>query len=399
MAEMNTQKIKYGIPQKRNAVIIPAGRNSLHKQLVSVPKDFDLHLLVYDGSYDDFYDDTDFVCSMSGYKMDMSYRYFKQHPELLSYYDYCLFLDDDIRITAASVDMLFNAMRTYRLKIAQPALRLSYATYDITLYDPTCHLRYTDFVEMMMPCFSREALMAVLPTFKEKVRWRGIEFHWPVLIGTNHEDMAIIDGIKAVHTRQLQSYSHVYWKIMDDYMKQHSLKMNENVYGRISCDEDVLRDAGYAMADSHEIGRIREKAEGMVASFFANNKTVPIADLPYLSIALFTVSFITEKRKYHTAASLWLNKLLDAVTTRKPILCHEQKHTIETFRSILLNDITLKDYDENISDTLSTILSVTNTIEEPSNSKRAQSAPYDFMKSIISLCNSYNTKLSPLLEI
>ena len=156
-------------------------------------------------------------------------------------------VDDDIRMTASSVNRLFDVMKDYNLEIAQPALTLSYGTYYITMHDPTCMLRYTDFVEMMMPCFSRDALLKVLPTFKEKVRWQGIEFHWPVLIDTCHKDMAVIDDILAVHARSIRSNSPVYCKLMDKYMKENHLSMNENVYGCVPRSEDTLQHDGYVV--------------------------------------------------------------------------------------------------------------------------------------------------------
>lgn len=88
-------------------------------------------------------------------------------------------------------------MKEYRLKIAQPSLSNSYYTYEHTLHNPMCTIRYTNFVEMMMPCFSREALMAVMGTFEDHVRWCGIEYHWPLLINSNKRDIAIVDSVQA----------------------------------------------------------------------------------------------------------------------------------------------------------------------------------------------------------
>lgn len=182
---------------RKNYVIVSVGDGSLHRQLCYDTANFDLHLLVYDDTYNKYLGDSKFVCKLKGYKMDMSFQYFQMHPQFIEQYDYFLLLDDDIQISVDSVNKLFELMKEYRLKIAQPSLSNSYYTYEHTLHNPMCTIRYTNFVEMMMPCFSREALMAVMDTFEEHVRWCGIEYHWPLLINSNKRDIAIVDSVQA----------------------------------------------------------------------------------------------------------------------------------------------------------------------------------------------------------
>lgn len=143
---------------KKNAVFVSAGKTSLHRQLLKGDADFDLHLLIYDDSYNQFCDDTKFISVQSGYKMDMTYHYLQCHPEFLENYDYFFLMDDDIVMSTEEVNKLFCMMRKYKLKIAQPSLVMSYYTYAHTTHHPHCILRYTNFVEMMIPCFSKEAL-------------------------------------------------------------------------------------------------------------------------------------------------------------------------------------------------------------------------------------------------
>ena len=81
--------------------------------------------------------------------------------------------------------MLFRMMRKYNLQIAQPALTNSYYTYPHTLRNKLCILHYTNFIEMMLPCFSKEALKEVLTTFNANESGWGVEWHWPLLINSN----------------------------------------------------------------------------------------------------------------------------------------------------------------------------------------------------------------------
>lgn len=230
------EKVRLDGSYKKNAVFVPVGKDSLHRQLLKGDADFDLHLLIYDGSYNKFCNDSDFVTCDAGYKMDMTYRYLHRHPELFEKYEYFFLLDDDIVISTEDVNRLFSMMREYQLKIAQPSLVMSYYTYKHTAFHPFYILRYTNFVEMMMPCFSRDALKAVLPTFEQKIRWCGIEMHWPVLVGSNHKDMAIVDAVSAKHTRPVQSWNSLSQLQQENYLKKHNLSWSIEMYGGLPLD-------------------------------------------------------------------------------------------------------------------------------------------------------------------
>ncbi len=230
------EKVRQDGSYKKNAVFVPVGKDSLHRQLLKGDADFDLHLLIYDGSYNKFCNDSDFVACDAGYKMDMIYRYLHRHPELFEKYEYFFLLDDDIVISTEDVNRLFSMMREYQLKIAQPSLVMSYYTYKHTAFHPFYILRYTNFVEMMMPCFSRDALKAVLPTFEQKIRWCGIEMHWPVLVGSNHKDMAIVDAVSAKHTRPVQSWNSLSQLQQENYLKKHNLSWSIEMYGGLPLD-------------------------------------------------------------------------------------------------------------------------------------------------------------------
>jgi len=230
------EKVRLDGSYKKNAVFVPVGKDSLHRQLLKGDADFDLHLLIYDGSYNKFCNDSDFVACDAGYKMDMTYRFLHRHPELFEKYEYFFLLDDDIVISTEDVNRLFSMMREYQLKIAQPSLVMSYYTYKHTAFHPFYILRYTNFVEMMMPCFSRDALKAVLPTFEQKIRWCGIEMHWPVLVGSNHKDMAIVDAVSAKHTRPVQSWNSLSQLQQENYLKKHNLSWSIEMYGGLPLD-------------------------------------------------------------------------------------------------------------------------------------------------------------------
>lgn len=51
-----------------NCVISAVGRNSLHRMWLKGECNFDLHLVVYDDSIEEFRGDTEYICHIKGYK-------------------------------------------------------------------------------------------------------------------------------------------------------------------------------------------------------------------------------------------------------------------------------------------------------------------------------------------
>lgn len=94
----------------------------------------------------------------------------------------------------------------------------------------------------MMPCFSREALMAVMDTFEEHVRWCGIEYHWPLLINSNKRDIAIVDSVQAVHTRPVQTITNGNYQIMLEYLQKNKLKKEIAIYMECTCSDTDYED-------------------------------------------------------------------------------------------------------------------------------------------------------------
>lgn len=217
----------------RNCLIVAAGEGSRHREWIQGECDFDVHLLVYDGSAEKWRGDTEHICKLHGYKLKMTYAYLTQNHEILEQYDYFLLADDDISMTSADVNAVFAAMRRYGLQIGQPSLVDSYYSWYHTLHDEFCCLRYTNFVEVMIPCFSREALRKVLFTFNENDCGWGTESHWPLLIDTNRRDIAIIDEVKVVHTRPVQSGSPQNFRDLDAYLKKYNLRAAAYLYDYI----------------------------------------------------------------------------------------------------------------------------------------------------------------------
>jgi len=126
----------------------------------------------------------------------------RAHNNFLLRYEAALFLDDDIEIRFEDVDALFSVARDFQLALAQPSLSLeSFSSWPVTLRCPSFRLRFTNFVEIMAPLFSREALGQCLETFPQSISGWGLDLVWPAILGHPREAIAVIDEIAVTHTR------------------------------------------------------------------------------------------------------------------------------------------------------------------------------------------------------
>jgi hypothetical protein len=188
---------------RRNLVISTIGDGSMHGSwLADRPaRSFDVFLVHY-GKHADFgRRDADYYLSRRGFKWELLDYVAREHRDVLERYDRIWCPDCDIRCTTADVNRLFQLAVAYNLQLAQPAIAAGDATYQFLRKRPQLVLRYTPFVEVMCPLFTREAFFKVQPTFLESRSGWGLDILWP----RNFEPraMAVIDAVGVEHTGPL----------------------------------------------------------------------------------------------------------------------------------------------------------------------------------------------------
>lgn len=200
-------------------VIGAIGRSSLHRDWINKNSKFDLHLIVYDDSFEQFRYDAHCVAQSKGNKFQLLDDYLVQN-DLADRYDYYYFPDDDILIDSENIHKLFWYMEHYRIAIAQPAIHNYYISHFHTMRRPDSKIRHTTFVEIMQPCFSKEALKRCQFTFSLSISGWGLDFHWSRICNDHGMNMAIIDDVTSVHTRPVRS-NHV--SELDHYLARYDL--------------------------------------------------------------------------------------------------------------------------------------------------------------------------------
>ena len=122
-------------------------------------------------------------------------------PELMQY-EYFMFPDDDIQMSWGDINASFQAMRFWRLELAQPSLRPDgVINYEATRQDTRFRVRFTSMVEVMIPMMSCATLAQCLSTFDLTRSAFGIDYAWAKIVGDDPRAIGIIDDVAVLHTR------------------------------------------------------------------------------------------------------------------------------------------------------------------------------------------------------
>ena len=198
---------------RRNLVVIRAGKTSIHRDwtrdLDPADRSWDLCISWY-GGLADFDEDPDadyHIIQPNVQKWQAVHRLFWAGSPLW-HYDYVAFPDDDLAWSWRGVNVAFERMRDFDLLLAQPSLDpAGHVIHAITQRNEGTSIRYTNFVEVMTPIFSREALRLCAETFALSRSGFGLDHLWPKMLGEPEHRIAIIDETSVVHTRpQAQTY-------------------------------------------------------------------------------------------------------------------------------------------------------------------------------------------------
>jgi len=189
---------------RRNLVVMRAGNACLFPEWTPTPtRSWDLAISFYGEGRPDW--GQEYFHVAKGPKWEPIYLWLSANPQLLNQYDYIWFPDDDIMTTWKNVDDLFQVCRDYDLQLAQPALTDdSFRNFPVAFQDPNCLLRFTVWVEGMVPLFRADALRLCMPVMQEPSRYGwGHDWIWPMLLGYPPNKIAVIDRCAVKHTRPL----------------------------------------------------------------------------------------------------------------------------------------------------------------------------------------------------
>lgn len=117
-------------------------------------------------------------------------------------HDWFFFPDDDLEYPAEFLNRFLDVLRRHDVALAQPALTPdSYLTWEICRQEPGSLLRLTNFVEIMTPCFRRDALAALWPSIDAETSPMGYGFdlHWGFACESLGLRSGIVDATPVAH--------------------------------------------------------------------------------------------------------------------------------------------------------------------------------------------------------
>ena len=149
----------------KNLVITISGDSSTHSQFLTTDRNFDLFVVYYGDKNNAYESDGDYYERLKGTKFNIVSKLDK---DIIRRYEYVFVPDDDLVINSDKVSELFDLASEYKFDLCQPSI-IGYYSLGITISRPESLFRYTNYVEIMCPCFSLDAFNICYHTFDHNV--------------------------------------------------------------------------------------------------------------------------------------------------------------------------------------------------------------------------------------
>lgn len=186
---------------KRNLIFSSVGDNTtFHNNWIGNNKNYDLFICYYGDSNDKFKEYSDYYIMHKGSKFQNLHYVYQNYKSVLDKYSYFFIPDDDIIISVAQINKLFDIIKVMDLWIIQPSFNIdSKISHRITLSNPKYKLRYVNFIEVGVPLFSKYALFKILNNYPTLLTCYGVDYFYIWLLGYDKLKYAIIDEITCIN--------------------------------------------------------------------------------------------------------------------------------------------------------------------------------------------------------
>jgi hypothetical protein len=222
----------------KSLVLARAGQNSLHRLWIDPgkPRDWDLYLCPFQELPTQTLDCT-IGDVISGPKWTGLNRLLNEWNGWRDY-DYIWLPDDDILASQDTISAMFEAAHRLNFQLFAPALHeASHYAHFIAMRNANFFARRVGFVEIMVPCFSREALEKLLPSFSlSTTGWGwGLDSLWPKLL--DYKNLGIIDSTPVLHTRPVGQFR-------DQDLSRRVLEESDRILRNHGCGQQLVTFAG-----------------------------------------------------------------------------------------------------------------------------------------------------------
>ena len=191
--------------KRKNIVFTSAGDNTdFHINWCGNNRNYDVYCVYYGDNmdnYNKYKSVVDKIWQRKGSKFQNFYYVYSLSDNIFSSYERFFILDDDIVMSTDDINKMFLLSEEYDLWICQPSFNnISKISHPITKYNPGNILRYTSFVEVNAPLFSKKALTKFMKKYDPILIGWGIDYLYIWANGDTIEDKyAVIDSIQCIN--------------------------------------------------------------------------------------------------------------------------------------------------------------------------------------------------------
>ena len=239
------------VKKNKNLVFTSAGDNTeFYKNWLGDNRNYDVFVVYYgddDKNFNKYKSFADKIWRRKGSKFQNFYYLYKNFPKEILNYNAFYIVDDDIIMSTDGINKLFDILYKYKLSICQPSFTNdSKISHKITLQVPGNILRYTNFVEVNTPVFTKDALIKSMKYYDDSLIGWGIDYLYIWANDMNKKDKyAVIDIIPCINPKddykkdgrelnKINNYEtrHLSWhKLADKYGIPHTWV--HKIYSRI----------------------------------------------------------------------------------------------------------------------------------------------------------------------
>jgi len=190
---------------KKNMVFTSAGDNTLfHKLWTGLDANYDIYVIYYgdnEQNFETYKKVVKHIERRKGSKFQNFHYFYKTRPEIIAQYERFFIVDDDIMMFTQDINEMFKYSVKYNLAICQPAFKeCGKISHDITKQDNETLIRFTNFIEVNTPLFTKVAMENLMRVYiPELIGW-GIDYLYMWANGLEKENFyAVINAVGCIN--------------------------------------------------------------------------------------------------------------------------------------------------------------------------------------------------------
>ena len=192
----------------KNLVFTSAGDNTRFTDWwVSNDQNYDIFVYYYgnnEANFNRYKEKVTYIEKSKGVKFQNFYKLYK-NSDIINKYERFFILDDDIEISSKDINEMFKLSEEYSLEICGPSFTHdSKISWRHMTHRENTLLTYTNFIEVNVPLFTRNALKKLMDIYDPKLLEWGVDFLYIFANGVhNTSSYAIIHKVQCKNPKDI----------------------------------------------------------------------------------------------------------------------------------------------------------------------------------------------------